>query len=62
MPRTAKLIPFGLEIKKARIYADETKAMLAKSLNVSTAFISGIETGSKMMPDGFVSKLIGHYE
>lgn len=61
MSRTTKLTPFGIELKKARIDADETQAMLAKSLNVSTAFISGIETGVKKIPDGFVSKLIGHY-
>lgn len=62
MPKKTKLTPFGMELKKARIDADETQSALAKALKVSTAFISGIETGARKIPDEFVEQVINHYE
>jgi len=51
------LTDFGKAVRKARLDADETLATMAKSLSVSPAFLSAMETGRKKIPDEWVEKI-----
>ncbi len=53
----SKLTPFGLTIRRMRLDKNLRLLDLAEALNISTAFLSAIETGRKPIPDGFVVKI-----
>ncbi|HEY8162125.1 MAG TPA: XRE family transcriptional regulator [Methylocystis sp.] len=53
----AELTPFGKALRKLRIEYDLRLFDLARVLDVSSAFISAIETGRKTIPDGFVTRI-----
>ncbi|KJV35685.1 helix-turn-helix domain-containing protein [Luteibacter yeojuensis] len=48
------LSPFGKLLRKMRIDRDKTLADLAGLANVSTAFVSAVETGRKAVPPSFI--------
>jgi HTH-type transcriptional regulator, competence development regulator len=58
----AKSTPYGKYLKKIRIDRDETIAVMAKHLEVSPSYLASIETGSREIPAGFSSKLVGIYK
>jgi len=58
----AKLTPFGREVRKRRAERGETQADVARSLGVSVAFWSSIETGKKNISDDLLAKVIQHFE
>lgn len=51
------LTPFGIAVRKLRLDKAMRLLDLARLLNVSSAFLSAIETGRKPIPDGFVLKV-----
>ena len=51
------LTDFGKTVRKARLDTDETLATMAESLDVSPAFLSGLETGRKNIPEDWVEKI-----
>jgi transcriptional regulator with XRE-family HTH domain len=53
----ADLTPFGKALRKIRIDKEMRLFDLALKLEISTAFLSAIETGRKPIPDGFVRKI-----
>lgn len=53
----SKLTPFGLALRKIRLDRNLRLLDLAKATDLSTAFLSAVETGQKRIPDGFVTKL-----
>lgn len=58
----SKSTPYGKYLKKIRIDRDETIAVMAKHLEVSPSYLASIETGSREIPAGFSSKLVGVYK
>jgi transcriptional regulator with XRE-family HTH domain len=52
------LTPFGKEIRRLRNEKGWKLLDLADRLKLSTAFVSGVETGRKTIPDGYVSSTI----
>lgn len=52
---------FGSELRKLRLMKDEILGETAKSIGVSTAMLSAIETGRKAAPDGIIERLAGHF-
>ena len=55
------LTAFGREVRKLRIEKEETLRDMAKALNLSAAFVSAVETGSKSIPEGLVQRICKHY-
>ncbi|WP_374419382.1 helix-turn-helix domain-containing protein [Chromobacterium sp.] len=53
---------FGKLIRKARLDAEITLSKMATDLNVTSAFLSGLETGRKKIPDGWAQKVEGYFE
>lgn len=51
------LTEFGKVIRKARIDTDETLGSMADSLELSSAFLSGIETGRKKIPADLIKSV-----
>ncbi|SFM55988.1 helix-turn-helix domain-containing protein [Nitrosomonas communis] len=51
------LTDFGKTVRKARLDAGETLLTMAKSLNVSAAFLSAMETGRKKISEEWVNKI-----
>lgn len=51
------LTDFGKAIRKARIDTNETLGSMADSLNVSPAFLSGVETGRKKIPISLIANI-----
>ncbi|WP_043007987.1 helix-turn-helix domain-containing protein [Comamonas testosteroni] len=57
-----KLTELGKELRKIRIGREEVLFDMAKKLQMSSAMLSAIETGSKAAPDNFVERLANLYE
>lgn len=53
----SKLTPFGIAIRKLRLDKGLRLIDMAEKLDMSTAFLSAIETGRKPIPDGLVRKI-----
>nr|SPS05539.1 conserved protein of unknown function [Candidatus Nitrotoga fabula] len=51
------LTDFGRTVRKARLDAKETLSTMAKSLGVSPAFLSAMETGRKKIPAEWVKNI-----
>ncbi|WP_437216628.1 helix-turn-helix domain-containing protein [Pectobacterium sp. LFLA-215] len=51
------LTEFGKAVRKARIDTDCTLLIMAKELGVTSAFLSGLETGSKKIPKKWVKDI-----
>lgn len=58
----AQLTAFGREVRKLRIDRTETLRQMADALQVSPAFLSAVETGSKPLPEGFLERVIKHFK
>lgn len=57
-----QLTPFGKALRKLRIDRSLLLADMAEELEVSAAFLSGIETGKKSIPGNFITKLVQSYD
>lgn len=55
-------ITLGKELKKLRIDLGITLMEMAKTIEVSSAFLSAVETGRKRVPDNFLDTLAHKYE
>lgn len=55
------LSEFGKVIRKARLDAGENISTMAKSLNVSAGYLSGLENGRKKISDEWVSKIKAYF-
>jgi transcriptional regulator with XRE-family HTH domain len=53
---------FGKELKKLRIDLGITLMEMANKIEVSSAFLSAIETGKKRIPDNFLGVLSENFE
>ncbi|MBU9852850.1 helix-turn-helix domain-containing protein [Rahnella aceris] len=51
------LTEFGKAVRKARIDTGYTLLSMAKELEITPAFLSGLETGSKKIPQKWVKKI-----
>ncbi|THD51872.1 XRE family transcriptional regulator [Enterobacteriaceae bacterium ML5] len=51
------LTEFGKAVRKARIDTDCTLLTMSKELGVTSAFLSGLETGSKKIPKKWVKEI-----
>ena len=51
------LNPLGKALRKLRIDRGWLLKDMAKGIGVATSFLSGVETGRKSIPDGFVEKI-----
>ena len=56
-----KTTELGKELRKIRISRDEVLFDMAKKLEISSAMLSAIETGSKAAPENFIERLATHY-
>ncbi|MBP2301418.1 helix-turn-helix domain-containing protein [Azospirillum picis] len=56
-----QLTPFGKALRKLRIDRSLLLADMAEELEVSAAFLSGIETGKKSIPGNLITKLVSIY-
>ena len=52
---------FGKELKKLRIDLGITLMDMAKKINISSAFLSAIETGRKRIPDNLLDALASSF-
>lgn len=55
------LTPFGKAVRKARLDADVTLSDMASHFNVTSAFLSAVETGRKKVPNGFASQVESYF-
>jgi transcriptional regulator with XRE-family HTH domain len=53
--------PFGRELRKFRIDHDITLQKMAKKMDVSISYISGVEAGSIKLQSSFLRDLNRHY-
>lgn len=53
----SKLTPFGIAVRKLRLDKNLRLVDMAQKLEMSTAFLSAIETGRKGIPDGLVTAI-----
>lgn len=53
---------FGIVLRKIRLDEQELLKDMAAKLNVSSAFLSAIETGKKKIPANFVEKVCSAYK
>jgi transcriptional regulator with XRE-family HTH domain len=56
-----KITEFGKIVRKARLDAEISLLQMANGLNVSPAFLSGMETGRKKITPEWVSKIGGFF-
>lgn len=56
-----KITEFGKVVRKARLDAEVTLLQMANELEVSSAFLSGMETGRKKVTGEWVSKITGFF-
>ncbi|MFQ2400404.1 helix-turn-helix domain-containing protein [Aeromonas dhakensis] len=56
------LTEFGKAVRMARIQIGETLLTMANALNVSSSFLSGLETGSKKVSKEWVNKISTYLE
>lgn len=52
-----KITEFGKVVRKARLDAEVSLLQMANDLDVSSAFLSGMETGRKKITDEWVGKI-----
>lgn len=52
-----KITEFGKVVRKARLDAEVSLLQMANELDVSSAFLSGMETGRKKITDEWVGKI-----
>lgn len=52
-----KITEFGKVVRKARLDAEVSLLQMANELDVSSAFLSGMETGRKKIADEWVGKI-----
>ncbi|MBL0929936.1 MAG: helix-turn-helix domain-containing protein [Alphaproteobacteria bacterium] len=57
-----KLSDLGRELRRLRIGREELLKDMAARLEVSSAFLSAVETGRKSPPPKLIEKLISEYE
>jgi len=57
-----KLTEFGKEVRKIRIDRNQLLKDMAAELEVSSAFLSALETGRKQVPPTFVDRLALAYD
>lgn len=55
------LSKFGKELRKMRIDGNELLRDMAEKLDMTAAYLSAIETGSRRIPDDLVKKIISAY-
>jgi len=55
------LTPFGKAVRKARLDADATLSEMAAALNVTSAFLSALETGRKKIPPDMAEKVEAYF-
>ncbi len=58
---TIKITEFGKVVRKARLDAEISLLQMANELDVSSAFLSGMETGRKKVTEDWVSKIKGFF-
>lgn len=58
----SKLTPFGIAVRKLRLEKGLRLIDMAEKLEMSTAFLSAIETGRKPIPDRLVRNISRHLE
>lgn len=51
----------GKYLAKLRIENDESMATMAQKIDVSTSFISAVETGKRHMPSTMINKIVDTY-
>jgi transcriptional regulator with XRE-family HTH domain len=56
-----KITEFGKVVRKARLDAEISLLQMANDLDVSSAFLSGMETGRKKVTEDWVSKIKGFF-
>lgn len=56
-----KITEFGKVVRKARLDAEVSLLQMANDLNVSSAFLSGMETGRKKITAEWVGKVGGFF-
>ncbi|MFZ2160993.1 MAG: helix-turn-helix transcriptional regulator [Sideroxyarcus sp.] len=57
-----KLTEFGKVVRKARLDANVTMSDMATSLQVSSAFLSSLETGRKKVPEDWAKKISAYFK
>ena len=55
-----KLTAFGREVRRLRDERDESLRTMAKAIGTSPAFLSGVETGSKNLPDDLFERICNY--
>lgn len=53
---------FGRKVRKARIDASVTMMQMANDLGTTPAFLSGMETGRKKIPAGWVPRIVAYFK
>lgn len=56
------LTPFGKALRKLRLDLNISLKDMAEKLNVSSSFLSAVETGKKKIPQNFLKKIITSYK
>lgn len=56
------LTDFGKMLRKLRIDRQELLKDMAKALNVSSAYLSAVETGKRKAPDSWVDIIVSRYQ
>lgn len=56
-----KLTAFGREVRRLRDERDESLRSMARAVATSPAFLSGVETGSKNLPDDLFERICNHF-
>jgi len=59
--RNAKYSPFGLFVRKLRLERGLLLQDMAKSVDISTSWLSNIETGRKPVPKGLAEKVCTYF-
>lgn len=57
-----KLTNFGVFIRKFRLDRSITLKDMASNLGISSPYLSGIECGTRSIPEGFEEKLLSKYK
>ena len=55
------LTTFGKRLRKLRIMNGELMRDMAAKLNVTASYLSGVETGKRLIPDGWVDRISDLY-
>lgn len=57
-----KLTPFGQKVRMLRIELSVRLKDMADELNVTSAYLSALETGKKNLTDSFVAKVVDYFD